>query len=247
MANNLKILSNPEKFKQKEQLYLSLRKKEGRFYTDDFLAKIPYQGNSHPLAKEWKVRASSAESMCQYLLDKSKALNLLDLGCGNGWLANFVSKTGAEITAMDLNLEELKMGARVFSANEKVQFIYGDVFEDILPEQYFDIVMCASSIQYFVDLKVLIERLFRFLKPGGEIHIIDSPVYQENETEQAKKRSLRYFSEAGFSDMIKYYYHHSWNELTGFNYTLRKGPKLRKLMAKLSGMPNFPWIIIHKD
>lgn len=244
MSENLKIASNPGKFKTKEQLYIALRKKEGRFYPDDFLAKIPYPGKSHPWAKEWKVRATSAEKLNEYLVSKGRNLNILDLGCGNGWLANFMTKTGADVTAVDVNMEELELGARVFAQNKKLHFIYGDIFEDIVHAAYFDIAVCASSIQYFPSLSGLINRLFVLLKPMGEIHFIDSPVYHKNELEDAKKRSLNYFTGKGFADMAQYYHHHSWDELKEFNYKMMKGPKLGKIMAKISGMPNFPWIVI---
>ncbi len=247
MSKPLKIVSDREKFKEKEQLYVALRKKVGRLYSDEILAKIPYVGGSGNFSKEWKVRAQSAEKLNEYLNKKGTALNILDLGCGNGWLSNFITKTGAEITAVDLNMEELELGARVFGQNKKLQFVYGDIFEDIFPKHSFNVILCASSIQYFPKLSILVKRLFELLKPGGEIHFIDSPVYNKSEVKEAEKRSMEYFTKAGFPEMIKYYHHHSWDELNGFKYKVNEGPKLRRIMAKLSGMPNFPWIIISKD
>jgi ubiquinone/menaquinone biosynthesis C-methylase UbiE len=247
MTENLKILSKPEKFKEKESLYIALRKQEGRFYPDEVLAKIPYLGDSSHLAKEWKVRAKSAEKLNKYLAKKNKPLQILDLGCGNGWLANFMRKKGNTVTAVDVNIEELKLGARVFAGNKNLQFIYGDIFENILPEKSFDIIVCAASIQYFPKLEVLIKRLFTLLKPKGEIHFVDCPIYNENELDAAKQRSLDYFIEKGFTQMAQYYHHHSWSELKGFNYKRIRGPLLSKVQAKISGMPNFPWIVINND
>lgn len=247
MAENLKILSNPEKFKEKESLYIALRKQEGRLYPDEVLAKIPYLGDSSHLAKEWKVRAVSAEKLNKHLAQKNRPLHILDLGCGNGWLANFMSKVNNKVSAVDVNMEELKLGARVFAEKKNLQFIYGDIFENILPEKSFDIIVCAASIQYFPKLQVLIERLFTLLTPKGEIHFVDCPIYNEDELDAAKQRSLDYFTERGFKEMASYYHHHSWSELKGFNYKRMKGPLLSKVQAKISGMPNFPWIVINND
>src|SRR4030095_8712292 len=70
--------------------YLALRAKERRIYTDEELMALPSISNNHPHAKEWAVRASSARELLGYLRLKG-AKQILEVGCGNGWLSDMLS------------------------------------------------------------------------------------------------------------------------------------------------------------
>ena len=103
-------------------------------------------------------------------------------------------------------------------------------------------------MQYFEDFDLLINRLLKLLKTTGEIHIIDSPFYQENELESAKERTAKYYMELGFPEMSKHYYFHSWSTIFKFNYEILYKVKARICISRLLGkqdMP-FPWIKILK-
>jgi hypothetical protein len=91
----------------------------------------------------------------------------------------------------------------------------------------------------------MINRLFFSLKDKGEVHIIDSPVYNRNELTGAKERTARYYISIGFPKMTKYYFHHTFDELEEFNYKILYNPKtpsveLKKLIGKKDSP--FPWI-----
>jgi hypothetical protein len=63
------------------------------------------------------------------------------------------------------------------------------------------------------------------LKPGGEIHIIDSPFYSNSEINAAKHRSRIYYEEAGFPAMADCYFHHSLQELKQFRPSVLYNPE----------------------
>ena len=99
-------------------------------------------------ATEWKYRKISAERILKYL-ERTKAENILELGCGNGWFANLISKRKKSITVgVDINETELIQAARLFS-KEHTLFVYGDIFETVWPTNCFDIIILNSSLQYF--------------------------------------------------------------------------------------------------
>ena len=128
-------------------------------------------------------------------------------------------------------------------------FIYGNIFENIFDENVFDLISLNSSIQYFDDLNTLIKRLFYFLTADGEIHIIDSPIYNQNELAGAKERTARYYISNGFPEMSKHYYHHTFEELKDFNYKILYDPKaVQNNLKKIFGFKEspFPWIRIIK-
>ncbi len=237
-----------ESFDEKE--YVSVREREGRLYPDSIVKYLPLVESSHPLTQEWAIRKRSFDKLLRYIRRKNYQ-TILEVGCGNGWLSNGIaSKADCKVVGLDLNQEELKQAARVFGNNKKLKFAYGNIFEDIFPAEIFDIIIFASSIQYFNNLHNLIQAAFRFLKPNGELHIIDSKFYNTNEVEAAKKRTENYYSNLGFPNMAKSYFHHTWSDLKEFKYRIMNSwlysfHKKAKFLNKFSGVP-FPWIIIMK-
>ena len=233
-----------------ERNYINLRRAEGRLYSDDEVKHLPdYDGNSK-LSKEWSIRKHSAKRLIHLLQSKGHNKLLLELGCGNGWLTNLISTSlVAQVVGLDINETELTQGSRVFQ-NSSIAFIYGDIFSIEFPEELFDSIILASALQYFNDLNKLISHLLKLLKPGGEIHILDTPFYESiNEREQAKIRTKNYFEQIGHSQSDVTYCHHLWDALKPFQPDLIYDP--RTLSSKLtrkfaSGTSPFPYFIIQK-
>lgn len=230
-------------------LYLRVRKKEGRLYSDEVVAQLPSVPNGHLLANEWRARAASAARLTRYLARQTKPLTILDLGCGNGWLSNLLSKTGHHVIGADQNLHELKQAARVFSSNPNVSFLDADIFSAPFAPETFDVILLASAIQYFPNLPALLNVLFRYLKPQGEIHIIDSPLYTSEEIPNAIQRSRQYYSSLGFPEMAKQYFHHCAADLNPFDAECLYRPSPRDLRQRIlrSFDSPFPWLVINKQ
>jgi len=231
-------------------LYLRVREKEGRLYSDDVLAQLPFVPNTHPLANEWRMRSASASRLTRYLARRSKHLSILELGCGNGWLSSQLSKAGHHVVGMDQNLHELKQAARVFPQNSKLVFMKADMFSAPFFPRTFDVIVLASVIQYFQDLPALLSLLMNYLKPDGEIHIIDSPLYEITEWESAVRRSKEYYLSIGFPEMADGYFHHLKSDLKMFNVKQlhNTNPFMLRLRHWL-GQTNspFPWLVIRKQ
>jgi len=238
------IITNPEKFSEKEKIYLELRKQEGRIYTDEEVKLLPKIPAGHPLAFEWKIRKKSSEKLVKYLSSKKLPLTILEIGCGNGWLSYSLAKiAGSEVTGLDINLTELNQATNVFSDQLNLQFVYADIFDTWFDEKKFNIIVMAAAVQYFPEFEKLIDRLLSLLAKGGEIHLLDSPFYKsEKESDEAHKRSADYFSKRGSSSMSQYYFHHSRLFLNNYNFRLIKP----SLVNKISYSKVFPWVIIYK-
>lgn len=242
-------LSNPETFQLFEDLYSNVREKEGRIYPDEIVNDLPHIVASHTLFPEWEIRARSTYKLEAYLGQKAKPLMILELGCGNGWLANRLAQiSGCNVYAVDLNRKELEQGARVFSETHSLKFIYGNISENIFRPASFDLILLASSVQYFHDLESLLQCLQGLLKQDGEIHIIDTPFYTAKLADDAKRRSVDYYENLGYPEMAGHYYQHRWTQLREFNYTIKYDPrsyivKFRRRFLKRIVSP-FPWIII---
>lgn len=230
-----------------EDLYLRVRKKERRLYTDDEIRLLPYAYKSNPHKDEWALRTKSFLRFRKYLSKNTFKLNILDLGCGNGWLAGQLAKDyNHNYFCVDVNLTELEQGARIWD-NENMKFIYADVFLSSFPSNVFDIVIINSALQYFSDISALMKELFFILKPYGEIHIIDTPFYDHNDMMSAKNRTLKYYQSLGYPEMAGNYFHHSIGDLRYLRYSYLYKPN--SLKNKLSGFifekdSPFPWLLI---
>lgn len=231
-------------------LYLSVREKEGRLYSDEMVARLPSISDAHPLAKEWRARSASAARLTRYLSRRPKPLSILDLGCGNGWLSNLMHRSGHCVIGMDQNRYELKQAARVFSQKAGLAFLGADIFAAPFAAQTFDVILLASVLQYFRNLTALLSVLLRYLKGQGEVHIMDSPLYSDAERDHAAHRSHQYYSSLGFPQMAEHYFHHCASDLNAFSpKTLYQGRPLTLRMNQLLGRVDspFPWIMIEKQ
>ncbi len=229
-----------------EKAYLPIRLHEGRVYDDPTVAKLPIVPKDHPLRLEWMVRHQSTLKLVTHLR-RSNPGKLLEIGCGNGWLTHYLHELlNVDCAGIDLNVRELEQAERVFGRKPDVNFVYGDVLSNSLKSPIADAIVVAGVIQYFPDLPALIIRLLQLLRPPGEIHILDSPLYTSGKALLARERSFDYFRKSGHENMIDHYHHHAWESLRGFSYDVLYDPnswRSRLNRLYMTDSP-FPWIRI---
>jgi ubiquinone/menaquinone biosynthesis C-methylase UbiE len=229
-----------------EEQYIGLRRKENRIYTDNELATLPFVQPNNPHYKEWKIRQQSCKRLLKYMEKKQRPQKILEVGCGNGWLSHRLSSvSGAFVTGIDINAFELRQAARVFAGTAGIQFIYGSIDSPEIMNRHFDTIIFAASIQYFRSLTDTIHHSMKLLKPGGEIHLLDSHFYQPGELEPASKRTAAYYEELGFPEMAGQYFHHCINDLKPFRYHVHYRPSRLAGLLRLNNNP-FPWVSIKK-
>lgn len=230
ISNKINILTPIENtFSDK---YLEVRKKENRVLTNEEVLQLPYLESKNKNSKEWKARVSSTKRIISYLLNQKKPLDILDIGCGNGWFTNRLAQIkNTLVTGIDINIEELEQANKIFQ-KENLEFVYGNIFElQLIYTNKFDIITLNASVQYFENLEKLLFLLKSFLKENGEIHIIDSPFYPKKDIENAKKRTINYYSKQGFQEMANYYFHHSMEDLSSYKI-LYKPSIIDKFLSK---------------
>ena len=225
------------------KLYLALRDKEQRVYSNEELSKLPDIAPTHTHYREWLIRKASSDKFRAWLTAKQRPLRILEVGCGNGWFSHQLAAIPqAEVTALDVNIVELEQGAAVFS-DRNLRFVYGDLRDGVLAGSRFDIIFFAASIAYFPSLAEIVRVALQHLTPAGELHIIDTFFYTENELPAARQRSLDYYTRMGFPEMAAHYYHFRLEDLRGFNYKVLQGNNA--FMQKLFRTARkFHWICI---
>src|SRR6478672_7573113 len=82
------FLTDPPEYSGKEYIYIQMRSLEGRIYSDDEVKQLPQVPANHPYRDEWKIRAATFMKLRKRLSGKKAELDILDIGCGNGWMSN---------------------------------------------------------------------------------------------------------------------------------------------------------------
>ena len=142
-----------------EKLYITLREKEGRVYSDEEVKALPEIRETHPHYNEWQIRKQSSLRLISYLQKKQQALKILEVGCGNGWLSHRLSGIQrSHVIGSDINFTEIQQAAGVFQNISNLHFIYGHIESEIFEERQFDVIVFAASIQYFTSLPGIISK-----------------------------------------------------------------------------------------
>lgn len=224
--------------------YINLRHKENWLSSDTEVRNLPDVPPLHPHYKEWQMRMQSCKRLIHYLLKKDSP-NILEVGCGNGWLSYQLARIPySKVTGIDINTTELVQAKRVFMYRSNLSFIWGDIRSGTLKNKRFDIVVLAAAIQYFADLQNTLNYILaNLMAPGGEIHLLDSPIYHLRNLSAARSRSIAYYTNMGFPEMINYYYHHSLEDLRPFSYKILYNPLSLRYRIIKSRNP-FYWIRI---
>ncbi|OOW83073.1 bifunctional 3-demethylubiquinone 3-O-methyltransferase/2-octaprenyl-6-hydroxy phenol methylase [Xanthomonas axonopodis pv. clitoriae] len=98
---------------------------------------------------------------------------VLDVGCGGGLLSESMARLGAQVTAIDLAPELVKV-ARLHSLESGVQVDYRvQSVEDLAAEQAgsFDAVTCMEMLEHVPDPTAIIRACASLLKPGGKLFL----------------------------------------------------------------------------
>jgi len=226
-----------------EKVYLNVRQHEQRMISDDELTHLPDIDPSHIHSKEWHVRKRSMQKLVAYLQKKKKLLNILEIGCGNGWLASKLADIpGSKVIGLDINREEIKQAKRVFKKNN-LEFTSNCFKPDMFIGEKFDIILFAASIPYFGNLKSIISDALSCLSETGEIHIVDTHFYKQEDIDNAVNRMEKYYEEMGYPEMSGHYYHHSLKDMELFNYKLLTDPQ--SLFNRISKKEPFYWVVIN--
>lgn len=134
-----------------------------------------YEEFSFPGYEEFESLASlvrkAEEGEYAKLLDQNipPRKRVLDLGCGTGQLAIFLSLAHRQVVGMDLSLNSLRKanGFRERFDLRRVRFCQGNLFQIPLQSESFDYVFCNGVLHHTGDARRGFEEAVRLLKPGG--------------------------------------------------------------------------------
>ena len=106
------------------------------------------------------------------------AQHVLDVAIGTADLTIEMLRRGMaqQVTGLDLSKEMMaygKLKVEGLKFKEQVDFVYGDAQEMPFEDASFDAVTCAFGCRNFQDLDEGLQEMYRVLKPGGQVTILE--------------------------------------------------------------------------
>lgn len=95
-------------------------------------------------------------------------LQVLDVGCGGGLLAEEFARLGCAVTGVDPSTESIA-AARAHAASQGLSIMYQKGRGEALPfsAASFDVIYCCDVLEHVDDLRQVIAETARVLRPGG--------------------------------------------------------------------------------
>lgn len=114
------------------------------------------------------ARARSSQRQAEMVMDWVRrlgrsGLEILDVGCGSGWMSARLSDCGS-VTGVDLSSGVLDIAQQKFP---RVRFIAGDFMTMVLPAGHVDVAVSLEVLAHVADQPAFLARLAELLKPGG--------------------------------------------------------------------------------
>ncbi|MRX71194.1 methyltransferase domain-containing protein [Bacillus lacus] len=104
---------------------------------------------------------------------------VLDIACGTGYGSHMVAKHCKreikELIGVDIDPEAVTYANRQYH-HQKITFLEGNAMDPQLPERLgqFDTILCFETIEHVEDDRLVLENLYKMLKPGGTL-VISTP------------------------------------------------------------------------
>jgi len=99
---------------------------------------------------------------------------ILDLGCGDGVLTNYLNTKKSKAYGIDYSSEAINF-AKEKTASKNINFIQGSAYELPFSDNYFDAIVSSDVIEHLDNVDKYLEEIKRVLKYDG-IVVISTPI-----------------------------------------------------------------------
>ena len=132
-----------------------------RWYTakDDPVALLRAEGKTK---NPWVMR-----TIQNHFPDRDPCeVKILDVGCGAGFLTNYLAKKNFNLIGMDVSKSSLEV-ARKFDETKRVNYLPGDAYQLPFLDHSFDVVTCMDFLEHVDQPAKVVQEISRVLKPNG--------------------------------------------------------------------------------
>ena len=179
------------KFKRKEYDALCIEKETTDFYRQKIINRYIYKG---PVL-EWYVRVKLKLEKNYYFLNEiiPKNANIVDIGCGYGYLAYMLKSVSKErnILGIDYDEEKIAVANRIETNNAGLNFILKDISEGSIPSA--DVYILKDVLHYMPEnLQIaILNKCMNQVSDNGIIIVRDADADLEKRTKVTKKTEIQ--------------------------------------------------------
>jgi ubiquinone/menaquinone biosynthesis C-methylase UbiE len=187
--------------------YRTVRRAEGWGSLDGaYYRRLPFQDLTGRYTDIWRIRARSYQTFLQRVLvplenPAGRALKVLDLGAGSGWLAYRLARRGHWVAAVDLLDDPLDGLGAVRHYATPMRPLLAEFDHLPLPDCQFDVAVFNASLHYSTHYLTTLRETLRVLRNEGTLVILDSPMYRgaTSGMRMVHERQARFLSKYGFA------------------------------------------------
>jgi 2-polyprenyl-6-hydroxyphenyl methylase/3-demethylubiquinone-9 3-methyltransferase len=135
----------------------------------DRLGERWYTAYDDPVAllrSESKVKAPWVLERIQNQYKDLSTVNHLDVGCGAGFLSNYLAEKNLNVTGLDVSDQSLKVAA-LYDKTKKVTYVSGDAYKLPFANRSFDSISAMDFLEHIDNPLQSIKEISRVLKPNG--------------------------------------------------------------------------------
>ncbi|OGT47713.1 MAG: bifunctional 3-demethylubiquinol 3-O-methyltransferase/2-polyprenyl-6-hydroxyphenol methylase [Gammaproteobacteria bacterium RIFCSPHIGHO2_12_FULL_41_15] len=100
------------------------------------------------------------------------AVDIADIGCGGGLLAEVMSLAGAAVTGIDANASAIAIAKEHAELSGlTIDYIHTSIEDYAKQQRTFNVITCMELLEHVDDPAAFIQQLAALLKPGGQLFL----------------------------------------------------------------------------
>jgi ubiquinone/menaquinone biosynthesis C-methylase UbiE/biotin operon repressor len=161
----LAVTEMPERVSDQSALRHVLAKRRDRAceYFNKLAGKF---GRSYCPGRSWQALSS-------LLLSLLPAMDVADLGAGEGTLSQLLAKNARSVIAVDISERMVEVGTQLAKDHPNLEYRLGDIEEPPIADASVDLAIFSQALHHANSPQRAVQSAYRILRPGGRIAVLD--------------------------------------------------------------------------
>jgi len=197
----LAVAEMPERVSDQSALrhVLAKRTDRAREYFNKLAGKF---GRSYCPGRSWQALSSLVLSLLP-------AIDVADLGAGEGTLSQLLAKNARSVIAVDISERMVEVGTQLAKDHPNLEYRLGDIEEPPIEDRSIDLAIFSQALHHANSPQRAVQSAYRILRPGGRIAILDLLAHSFEQARElyadlwlgfSEVELLRLLEQAGFKE-----------------------------------------------